>query len=327
MGEVLSQSEIDALLAAFSTGELEVELTSEAKEKSVRNYNFARPSKFNKDHLRTLENIFDNYCRIVTTYLTGYLRSNIAVEVVNSEQVTYSEFSNSLSNPVIFAVSEFAPLKGSIVLELSAAIGYVIVDRVLGGAGEVIRKMRDFTEIEKVLIERVINQLLGLLAEPWENVHSIKPKLNSLETNSQFSTIMSPNEMVALVTLNVKVGDVEGFMHFCIPHLVLEPIIGRLNTKYWYQSTNDAEDKEVYKMKVEKQISTAKVPIKALLGRTTITVDEFVALQKGDIITLDSFVDSDLEIMVGSLLKFRGKPGTSKKFNALQITTVLRKEE
>lgn len=326
MADVLTQDEIDKLLDSINSGDAIVEVSGDKKEKNIRDYDFARPSKFSKDHLRTLENIFDNYSRLIATYLTGYLRSTITVEVLNAEQVTYSEFSNSLLNPVIFSVCEFAPLKGSVVLELSAAIGYAIIDRVLGGPGEVIRKMRDFSEIEKILIERIINMLLGFLIEPWESVSPIKPKLNTLETSSQFSSIMSPNEMVALVTLNMRVGEVEGFMHFCLPHFVLESVINRLNTRFWY-AAGEREDKDQFRDKVERKIETTRVPIKVLLGKTMFTINDFIYLQVGDIVPLDSYVNSDLDIMVGSLHKFRAKPGTSKNKRAIQITAVIKGDE
>lgn len=324
MGDVLSQAEIDALLNAMNEGG-QIEISDAKPEKNIRNYDFARPSKFSKDHLRTLENIFDSYSRLITTYLTGYLRTTVAVEVLNAEQITYSEFSNSLSNPVIFSVLEFSPLKGSVILEMSAMTGFAVIDRVLGGPGEVLRKMRDFSEIEKILIERVITQLLSFLIEPWESVTTIKPRLNNLETSSQFSTIMSPNEMVALVTLVIKVGEVEGFIHFCLPHFVLEPIISRLNTRFWYSTVED-EYHDMYKDSVEKQLETTQIPIRAILGRTTFTVNDFVALQIGDIVTLDSFATSDLDVMVGNLLKFHAKPGTSKSKSALQITSVIKED-
>ncbi len=325
MSEVLSQSEIDALLQAMTAGEMPSQVTAEA-EHTIRDYNFARPSKFNKDHLRTLENIFDNYSRLASSYLTGYLRTQTTLQVVNAEQVTYSEFSNSLINPVVFSIIETPPLKGSLIMELSPNISFAIIDRVLGGKGETLNKLREFSEIEEILMQRVIVQLLTFLHEPWEAIIDIKPKLDKIETNSQFAQIISPNEMVALVTISVKIGDIEGFIHFCLPHLLLEPIISRLHTKYWF-TTTESEENESFKEQLGGKLEKTLVPIKALLGKTNIRVDEFVELQPGDIITLDSFIESDLEIMVGSLLKFYGKPGTNKGKNAIQITSVLRKEE
>jgi len=327
VGEVLSQSEIDELLKALNTGEIDVTEIQESKqEKHIKKYDFARPSKFAKEQLRTLEIIFDNYSRIISTYLSGYLRTPTQVDVINAEAVTYYEFNNSLSNPVILSIVDFSPLKGSIVIDLSPNLGYSIIDRILGGRGAMIDKIREFTEIERILLERIVTQLIALLKEPWENVVDLNPKLEKIETNSQFAQIISPNEMIALVTLNIKLGEVEGMMNICIPHLVLEPVLERLNTKYWF-AVVEQEDKSAYRKFLEKRLEIAKIPIRAVLGKTHITVEEFIHLQVGDVIKLDSYINSDLEIYAGNLLKFYGKPGIHRKQNAVQITAVERREE
>lgn len=325
MGDILSQSEIDALLSALSSGENNVIINNEIEEKKVRTYNFARPSKFGKEQLRTLEVIFESFSRLVSSFLTGYLRTATQIEVANAEQLTYNEFSNSLLNPVVLGIIDFNPLKGSIILDLSSNIGYAIIDRILGGSGDTIKKTREFTEIEKILLSRILTQIVSYLVEPWENVCHVSPKLDKLETNSQFAQIMSPNEMIALVTLSVKLGEVEGLINFCIPHLVIEPIMDRLNTKHWFSGKENETDS--FKSQVELRLETAKVPVSVVIGKTQITVDEFIGLQVGDVITLDSYVNSDFSVKVGDLLKFYGKPGISRGKNAIQITSLVRKEE
>ena len=163
MGEVLSQNEIDNLLQALSSGELDVEEMKDNGEKQVKNYDFARPSKFSKEHLRTLEIIFEHYGRLLSTNLPVYLRKNIQVEVMNSEAVTYSEFSNALSNPVLLGIVNFAPLSGNIIIELASNLGYAMVDRMLGGNGSPLEKPIDFTEIELLIIERLMKVCVNLI--------------------------------------------------------------------------------------------------------------------------------------------------------------------
>ncbi len=327
MGDILSQSEIDLLLNSLTEGNVEQNSGLEEKKSNViKEYNFARPPKFNKEQLRTLEIIFDNYGRIISSFLTGYLRTSTHIEVNKAEQLTYKEFNNSLPNPIILSIFELSPLKGSVILELSAGIGYSIIDRILGGPGLGIKKLREFSEIEKVLIKRVVNQMINFLVEPWENVLAIKPKLDKIETNSQFAQIISPNEMIALVSLKIKIGDVDGFLNFCIPHMVIEPVMGRLNTKYWFTSTSDEEETN-YKDVVGERLESTKLMVRPILGKTYISVDEFIGLQVGDVISLDSFVDSDLNVLVGDHLKFYGKPGISKRKNSIQITNLVGKED
>lgn len=326
MGDVLSQEEIDKLLSDLSRGDNSVMENDVVDEKKVRTYNFAKPSKFGKEQLRTLEVIFEGFSRLTSSFLTGYLRTSVQIEVVNAEQMTYNEFNNSLLNPVVLGIVDFKPLKGSIILDLSSQIGYAIIDRILGGSGETLKKAREFTEIEKILLSRVINEMIGFLVEPWENVCEINPRFDKLETNAQFAQIISPNEMIALVTLSIKVGEIDGMINFCIPYIVIEPIIGNLNTKHWFTS-NDDEDMSKFRPSVERRLESAKVPLSVVVGKTSITVDEFINLQVGDVITLDSYVNLDFQVMVGNLLKFYAKPGLSRGKNAVQITSVVRKEE
>ncbi|WP_250278428.1 flagellar motor switch protein FliM [[Clostridium] colinum] len=326
MSEILSQEEIDSLLSAMASGNNEVIEQAPENEKKVSLYNFARPSKFGKEQLRTLEVIFDNFARISSSFLTGYLRSTTTIEVISSEQVTYGEFNNSLLNPVVLSIIDFNPFKGSILLDLSSNIGYAMIDRILGGTGKTVSKIREFTEIEVTLLSKIMEKLVDRLEEPWSQVCEINPRLEKLETNAQFAQIMSPNEMVALVTLSIKVGDIEGLMNFCIPYIVIEPIVGNLNTKHWF-STVDGNNDGQYRPFVESHLQETKIPISVIVGKTNITVDEFINIQVGDVIPLDSYVTSDFKVKVGDLTKFYAKPGVNKGKNAIQITSIIRKGE
>ena len=216
MGEVLSQSEIDDLLKALSSGELDVDEMKNGEEKQVKNYDFARPSKFSKEHLRTLEIIFEHFGRLLATNLPAYLRKSVTVDVVNSEVVIYSEFANALSNPVLLGVVGMSPLNGNIIMEMASNLGFAIVDRLLGGEGKSLEKERDFSEIELSILERIFSICVNLMQEPWTNVVKISPRLERIETNSQFAQIISPTETIAIITINLKIGDVEGLVNVCL---------------------------------------------------------------------------------------------------------------
>ena len=326
MGDVLSQNEIDNLLQALSSGELDAEEIKDSDEKQIKNYDFARPAKFSKEHLRTLEIIFEHYGRLLSTNLPVYLRKAIQVEVMNSEAVSYSEFSNALSNPVLLGIINFAPLKGNIILEIASNLGYAMVDRMLGGEGEPLEKTREFSEIELLIIERILTVCVNLLHEPWENVVDIHPRLERIETNSQFAQIISPSEMIAIVTINIKIGDVEGLMNVCLPYLTLEDIMDKLNTKYWYSTMQD-KDEHQYVDAIETLISKAPIPMKAVLGNSTISVSDFSGLQVGDIIRLDTKVNQELDVFVGNIKKFTALPGSSGDKYAVRITSVIREEQ
>lgn len=326
MGDTLSQDEIDNLLSALSNGELDPDELNESKEKKVTNYNFARPSKFSKDHLRTLEIIFENYGRLLSTHMPAYLRKNVQVEVMNAEANAYSEFSNALSNPVLLGVVDFSPLEGNVILELASNLGFAIVDRLLGGGGEPLERSRDFTEIELIIIERVLEVFTDLLVDPWGSVVEIEPKLERIETNSQFAQFISPTEMTAIVTMNITVGDVEGLMNICIPYSCVETVIDKLNTKYWY-STMKEKDDGTYQEIIERLIDHAKVPVRALLGRSWISVNDFMNIQIGDIIKLDTKIEDELDVYTGNIKKFHALPGATSDSYAVRITSIIREEQ
>lgn len=327
MGDILSQNEIDELLKALDTGEIDMhEIQSAKQEKKIRNHDFRRPSKFAKDHLKTLNIIHEYYARLVTNFLTGYLRTLVQVDVVSVEPLAYNDFINSISNPVILAIVDFSPLTGSIIMEVAPHIAFTLVDRILGGKGSSIEKVREFTEIELAIIERIVIQVLNLMREPWENVISLRPRLERIETNAQFAQIISPNEIVALITLSARIGETEGMINICIPHIVVEPVVSKLSTKFWF-STVEKETTEETKHVIEKRVESTIVPIKAILGETVITVNEFLELQAGDVLPLDTNVNGDIRVLVGDLLKFYAKPGIRKNRVALKVSEVVKKED
>lgn len=325
MGDVLSQNEIDNLLSALSSGEFDPNEAGEVEEKQVKDYDFARPSKFSKEHLRTLVFIFEHYARLLSTNLPVYLRKNVQVEVMHSEAATYQEFSNSLSNPVLLGVINFAPLEGNIIMEMSTGLGYTIVDRMLGGGGQPLEKNREFTEIELTIIERIMVVCTNLLVEPWQTVQQLEPMLDRIETNSQFAQFVTPNEMTSIITMSIKVGDVEGLMNICIPFAVLEPVIDKVNTKYWYSTSTETEN-GAYRDYLEGSLQRAHVPVRAIMGRSAISVNDFIHLQPGDIIKVNTKLEDELDVYVGNIKKFSAIPGAYEDSYAVKIKSIYREE-
>jgi len=327
VGDILSQNEIDRLLQQLNAGELDVrEFHKESNEKKIRNHDFRRPSKFAKDHIRTLQIINENYARLLTNFLSGYLRTLVQVDVQTVQAMQYSEFTNSIANPAVLGIINFSPLQGSIIMEINPSIAYSLIDRILGGKGYTMERMRGFTEIELAILMRLISQMLSLMHDPWENVTTIRPSLERIETNAQFAQLMSPNEMVALVTFTAKIGEVEGLLNICIPHMTVEPVMSKLSTKLWFSLIEHGSTEES-RQAIEEKIEESRIPISAVLGRTTITVHDFLMLQPGDVLSLNTDVNGKIEVLVGDMVKFLGKPGARNKKAAVKITDVIREEE
>ena len=154
----------------------------------------------------------------------------------------------------------------------------------------------------------------------------LTPTIEKIETNSQVAQIISPNETIALVTFNLKIGNLEGMLNLCIPHLVIEPIMDKLNTRFWFAQSEKALDTE-HAENLERLIQRAPIPVKAVLGKTHITISEFLQLQPMDIIRLDKDIHSDVNIYVGNLLKFNGQPGVYKNKVAIKIDKIILRED
>ncbi len=325
MADTLSQNEIDELISALSSGDVDVkEIEDEKKDKKVRKYDFRRPDKFAKDQLRTLEIIHENFGRLLNSFLSGYLRTFVEVNVISVQSFIYSEFSDSISNPAILGVVEFAPFEGDIIIDVSSEIAYCMIERVLGWVSKTSpSEGRALTEIEITLIKNIMLKMINLLRDPWDNIVELNPRLKNIETNSQFAQIVSPSESVALITFNVKVGDNEGMLNICIPHFVIEPILPNLSTRLWFATSSRKVSSGAETERIKSSIVGTHVTLTAEIGKSTLSVSELMNLQKGDIILLDSKAEEPIDVKVENQLKFKAVPGLKNKNIAVRITEVI----
>lgn len=320
MNEVLSQDEIDQLLTAISSGEVETEdLAQPTESRKIKIYDFKRPDKFSKEQIRTVSVMHETFARLTTTSLSAQLRSLVQVHVASVDQLTYEEFIRSIPNPTTLGVINMDPLKGSAILEIDPAITFSVIDRLFGGQGEGTKVTRDLTDIEQSVMEGIIVRILGNMREAWSQVIDLRPRLGQIETNPQFASIVPPSEMVILVTLETKVGEVEGMMNFCIPYLTIEPIISKLSAQYWYSSVRRGATTENLNI-LRERLSTIAVPLVVEIGRMDLTVREVLNLRVGDVIRIpDAHVDSNMSLRVGDRQKFWCKPGQIGSKLAVQV--------
>ncbi|MBE2915199.1 MULTISPECIES: flagellar motor switch protein FliM [Anoxybacillus] len=326
-GEVLSQSEIDALLAALSAGEMDAdELKKEEAEKKVKVYDFKRALRFSKDQIRSLTRIHENFARLLTTFFSAQLRTYVQISVASADQLPYEEFIRSIPKMTILTVFEVPPLDGRVLLEVNPNIAYAMLDRVLGGRGVSLNKIENLTEIETKIMSNLFEKAFSNLREAWESVADIDPMLTDFEVNPQFLQMVSPNETVVVISLNTQIGDTSGMINICIPHVVLEPIIPKLSVHYWMQTQKKAREPEEVAT-LQKRLKQTKVPMIAELGTSTISIQEFLQLSVGDVIQLDQTVRDPLVIKVGDVPKFIGQPGKMNKRLAIQILDVIKGED
>ena len=321
MTEVLSQDEIDQLLTAISSGEVDTaEVHQATDQRKIKIYDFKRPDKFSKDQIRTVSIMHETFARLTTTSLSAQLRSLVHVHVASVDQLTYEEFIRSIPNPTTLAVINMDPLKGSAILEIDPSVTFSIIDRLFGGKGEGSKFTRDLTDIEQSVMEGIIVRILGNLREAWSTVIDLRPRLGQIETNPQFAQIVPPTEMVVLVTLETKVGEVEGMMNFCIPYLTIEPIISKLSAQYWYSSVRRGTTTENLNI-LRERLENVEITLVAEIGRMNLTVREVLSLRVGDIIRLDGVrVNDPLVLKIGDRKKFFCRPGVVGNKLAVQVT-------
>ncbi|GAB4112130.1 MAG: flagellar motor switch protein FliM [Spirochaetota bacterium] len=320
MTEILSQDEIDALLTAISTGEADTtDYTAVKEQRKVKIYDFRRPDKFSKDQIRTLQMMHETFARLTTTALSAQLRALVSVHVASVDQLTYEEFIRSIPNPTTLAVINMDPLKGSAVLEIDPSITFTIIDKLFGGTGESTKISRELTDIELSVMEGIIVRILGNLREAWSNVIDLRPRLGNIETNPQFAQIVPPNDMVVLVTLETKVGEVEGMMNLCIPYITIEPVISKLSAQYWYSSIRKGATDENAAI-IQSRLEAVELPIVVEVGEVEITMEELLAIQAGDVIKLpNTKINSDMILKVGGRKKYKCRPGVIGNRVAVQI--------
>lgn len=324
MTEILSQDEIDTLLNAMSAGDIAADTVKETKQqKKVKIYDFRRPDKFSKDQIRTLQMMHETFARLTTTSLSAQLRTLVSVHVASVDQLTYEEFIRSIPNPTTLAVVNMDPLKGSSVLEMDPSITFTIIDRLFGGSGEPTKLTRELTDIELAVMEGIIVRILGNLRESWSNVIDLRPRLGNIETNPQFAQIVPPNNMVVLVTLETKVGDVEGMTNFCIPYITIEPIIAKLSAQYWYSSIRKGSTTENMAI-IQERLDEVAIPVMAEIGSIDVSMRDVVNLAKNDVIKLvNTKTTSDMTLKIGGRKKFACRPGLIGNKISVQVTGII----
>lgn len=326
MADVLSQSEIDALLAALSAGELSPdEMPKEEDKQKVKPYDFRSPQKFSKDHIRTLELIHDNYARIISNYLTAQVRNNVKVKIESVQQITYEEFIHSVPNPTILTVFKMPPLNGSVLFETNPQFVFQVIDVLLGGNGIGKFKNREFTDIDKNIIKVVNAGLISNLKLAWEDVLEVHPEIEGLETNPALNQTLAPNEPVALITFSVEMGKSSTFINICIPYLSIEKVLDKLVVQYWFQES-DEDVLQESREKLRERLNVVNIKLTAVLGRAQLTVNEFLRLGVGDVVTLNEKISSPIKLVVEDEPYYYGKPGILGKSMGVQILDIIDKD-
>jgi flagellar motor switch protein FliM len=335
VSDILSQEEVDALLAAVSSGKDDsMDDAAQAAgvlpdaapedEKAVSLYDFRRPDRVSKDQMRTFQNLHENYARQLSTTLTNFLRTFVEIELVSVDQLTYAEFIMSISNPSCIYVFKMEPLEGLAIMEINPSLVFFIIDRLFGGHGKPSENNRELTLIEQSVLHRIVERGLSDLKDVWEQIGVFSPKIEGYETNPQFVQITPPGETVILISLEVRMQNASGLMSICFPYLLLESVITSLSGESWMSSQSTSTEET--RMILEKEMQDLELEVATVVGKTSITIRDLLQLQKGDVLCLDKPADNDLLIQIDNKTKMAGRSGVAGRKKAVKITRIIEKE-
>ncbi len=331
MAEILSQSQIDALLSNLTSKEPSENLPEEEGKKKIKEYDFRSPKHFTREQLKLLYSIYENYARILSSYATGIMQTYCLVEIVEVEEQQYYEFNNALPDSVLMGVLDLTVKdtesdEDIVLIDLSKDVGFCAIDRLLGGAGEPLKADREYSEIELGLLENFFKGMGGLMKNVWFDQVEMAPKLEKMETNSRILQGISADENVVIIVMNFLINETQGKLNICIPAITLEMLFKKKaahNKKSARRSDQVSEAQR--RGDILKEISKSELEITGILGTVDLLLKELMDLEVGDIIKLDKPAGEMIDLVVEDVTWFRGSVGVSNKKKAGVIKELLHK--
>lgn len=329
-GETLTQEEIDALLAMLPTGgePLPASVPSPDQQATIRHYDFRRPDKFSKEQIRALRMMHENMGRRMAISLSAYLRTAVDANLADIDQGTYATFLSQMVGPAIYNIVSLRPLQGQMVLEISAPLADVIIDRLLGGPGRAWERHREFTDLELSLLEGVVIRILDSLAEAWAAVLPVKPQVEETLLNLYFVQLGLLTDAIVWIVFEVRVGEVNGYLRLGLPYALLKPVSAKLSPQAWIAGSEASGDLERTADIQHLIAHLQEVPVEviAILGEVDTTLQELNELKPGDLIPLDAAAHRDIKVLVGGVHRFWARPGTRGTRLAVEITQIVTDE-
>lgn len=326
MADILSQDEVDLLLNAVSKGDIEsAEQTYDRVEaRDLISYDFRRPERVSKEQLKGLQSLFEAFSREVSIIMPPFLRTIVRVDLISIDQLTYDEFILSVGRPTSLSIINMAPLDGNAVIEMSLDMVFPIVDRVLGGRGAALPEVRELTEIENRIVNRLVVMILDCWRRSWDQLIEFKLNVVAQESDPLIVQIVGGSEMVILVGYEVHIGERLGQMNMCIPLMVLNPVLDQITQQTHYKRRMSRDLAKRVGVQLNRLVRKSTVPVDAILGRARLPLSEIARLQVGDVVQLDADIKMPVNVEVGGLKRFLAKPGRLGEQSAIQLSAIVR---
>jgi flagellar motor switch protein FliM len=329
MADILSQDEIDALLnvvedddqPANDANKSESSSSNEPENRTISLYDFKRPNRVSKEQLRAIKGIHDKMARSLSSHISTALRSIIEIHLQSVDQMTYGEFLMSLPSPTSFNVFSLKPLEGSAILEINPSIAFNMIDRLLGGQGDVYNTERELTDIEINLLDTVLKVILSKLKEAWTPIIETFPIVESKESSPNVIQIVAQNEIVIMVVLEITIGETTGMINIAYPVIYLESILSKLASKDLMLGERSAKKSRNNELK--ELVKRADILTEAIIGESDITIKRLLSLEVGDVIRLDTHVSNNAIISVDNKKLFEAEMGIFNHRKTLKATKKL----
>ncbi len=287
-------------------------------EKKVQRYNFKRPDRISKNQIRSLHFVHDRFARNFSSSVSAYLRTVVEIQLENIAQISYAEFLGMVSDPTCYAAISLKPLDGVAAVELSPALVFPMIDRLLGGAGRPMATLRPMTEIEQSIIQSVLKLMVDNLKESWRPVYAIEFATTTTETHPHMIQVTSPNEMIIHFQFQVRIRDTLAKMHLAVPTLVLEPII-HIFDQEWNARKKIIQDSTLLHL-----LRSIPVNVSIGTGATLFPMESLLSLQAGDTLVLDQRAEWPVVIKVAGKEKMYAKASMDPARKAFGVTGYIR---
>ncbi len=322
MAEVLSQSQIDALLNAARSGEMDLAAPEEKQEPKYRKYDFYSPRKFTKDRLKMLNGIFENYTRIINSRINGLLHTNCEVEVDSVEEQRYYEFSNALTEGDVLTLAHLR-LKDKeeetpVLLYVTTPVMLSMMDRLMGGEGDADQDLPteySFTDLELRLYENIMQDLVSVMGSSWENYISLDFDYGRVEVNPTLVQLIGLDETVVIIDIKLKFSNNVGRLSICLPGMMLTNIFTEMSRDNPGRRTASVDESE----KIFDSLRDSELEIVAELGRTELLLSDIYHLNVGDVIDLNQSKETPVYLNIGGRRWFDGRMGIHNKNMAVKI--------
>lgn len=322
--QILSQEEIDALLTAMDSGEVQVEEAPQPKAKAeARSYDLTSQSLTLRDQFDALDEVYDKFVNLLNVGLSSALQRAIEIKQVSKEIVKFGEFLHAFSNPTGFSIFGMEPLIGSALLAVEPNLCFALIDSMFGGAGRPLAKVREFTQIEQRMLSKFYLDVLVELEKAWQVAYPIKVAQRRTETKPEFVNLVNPGDLVLIFVFSVAGEEFSGNIHICTPFLMLEPVKDKLSSRY----LREKDRAHAFRPQLTVLLRDTRVNMVAELGRTLSTIGRILELEKDDIVKINTGPQDPVVIKVEGTPKYLGMPGTLKGNRAVQISALIKKDE